>query len=288
MIESLTTEQTAKMSEYVTKYVGIGFSTDNSIKEEDVKSNINSIYTTLLNRKEPEQIVIKSSPRSAWEYICEQNPNITMKDFVWPFFSGSFDSNIFAFYDFFIDEVGITFKDGILEKYNTWKKTLDMGLIFPFDDICIVTKKPTKVSYNSKNQLHCEDGPAIVYEDGFAVYILNGVRMTKEYVETPWNKLDPTIILKETNAEVRRELIRKIGIERFIECSGAKVVDEDGEYQLLMVDIGLGKDNLKPYLKMKNPSIGVYHVEGVGPDCKTVKDALFFRNKTHETHSKLS
>ena len=33
----------------------------------------------------------------------------------------------------------------------------------------------------------------------------------------------------------------------------------------------------RPYLKMKNPSIGTYHIEGIGLECKTVKDAIRFR-----------
>jgi hypothetical protein len=104
--------------------------------------------------------------------------------------------------------------------------------------------------------------------------------MPKEYVETPWDKLDPKLIIKETNAEVRRELVRKIGIERVVEKLGAKVLDKKGDYELIMLDIG--DNNLRPYLKMKNPSIGVYHIEGVQPGCKTVDDALNFRNGTKE------
>ena len=37
---------------------------------------------------------------------------------------------------------------------------------------------------------------------------------------------------------------------------------------------------MRPYLKMTNPSIGVFHVEGVHPDCTTVDQALEFRNGT--------
>jgi len=174
------------------------------------------------------------------------------------------------------------------DNYQRWRKILKLGIIYTFDDVCIVSRKPTKTNHVN-GKLHCEDGPAIEYADGFAIYMLNGVRMKKEHVMTPWNEIDvKKMILKEKNAEVRRELVRKVGMERFIESTDSEVVDTKGDYELLMVDIGLGKDNKKPYLKMKNPSIGVYHVEGVDPSCKTVDDALEFRNKTKETPDKLS
>ena len=93
-------------------------------------------------------------------------------------------------------------------------------------------------------------------------------------------KLDGKIILKEKNAEVRREIVRKIGVEKLVRDVGAKVKDAQGNYELLMIDIDGERE--RPYLKMKNPSIGVYHVEGVSPDCKTVKEALNWRNGTDE------
>ena len=59
---------------------------------------------------------------------------------------------------------------------------------------------------------------------------------------------------------------------------GAKVADRQGDYELLLLDLG-DKRN-RPYLKMLNPSIGTWHVEGVHPDCATVEQALNWRNQT--------
>ena len=93
--------------------------------------------------------------------------------------------------------------------------------------------------------------------------------------------IDPKIILKENNAEVRREIVRKIGIERLCQKLNAKVLDKQGDvYELLNLD--LGENLIRPYLKMRNPSIGTFHVEGVSPDCKTVQEALNWRNKSDE------
>jgi hypothetical protein len=108
------------------------------------------------------------------------------------------------------------------------------------------------------------------------VWALNGVRLPQEIVETLASELDPRLVTTIQNAEVRREFVRKVGIERICEGLNARCLDREGEYELLMLDLGDGRS--RPYLKMRNPSIRVFHIEGVGPDCRTVSQALNFRN----------
>jgi hypothetical protein len=285
MITSLTKEQEAKFVEYVKKGVEIGLSTSPLI-QEDVEKVIRELYSCIL-KTQLEKVVIVDSPIAAWKYIQEASKLQGPNNIIWPFLSGSFDSNIFQFYDYFINELDVKIDDALMVQYKVWKKTQDFGIIYPFDDICIVSRKPTKIHWDmTRSLLHNETGPAIEYADGFAVYLLNGVRMKKEYVETPWNELDPILVLRETNAEVRRELVRKIGIERLVEKLGCTILDAEGDYELLNVDLKDGR--IRPYLKMKNPSIQVYHIEGVHPDCRTVKDALKYRNGTTDSPVKLS
>lgn len=98
--------------------------------------------------------------------------------------------------------------------------------------------------------------------------------------------IDPRIILTEYNVDVRREIVRKIGIERVCSVLGAKCIDKEGNYELLVLYL---KDGVRrPFLKMLNPSIGVYHIEGVHPSSATVKQALKWRNGTNETPIQLT
>ena len=87
-------------------------------------------------------------------------------------------------------------------------------------------------------------------------------------------------MLTEQNAEVRREIVRKIGIELVCQRLGAKTLDEYGDYELITLELQDGRP--RPYLKMLNPSIGTYHVEGVEPGITTVEQALNWRNQTDE------
>ena len=111
------------------------------------------------------------------------------------------------------------------------------------------------------------------------MWCLNGVRVTKEIAETPFDKLNANLVLTEKNAEVRREIVRKIGIERVVKDLGAKVIEKsgDGMYELLKLRVENARIKDRIYLKMRNPSIGVFHVEGVPATIKTIQEALNWR-----------
>ncbi len=89
-------------------------------------------------------------------------------------------------------------------------------------------------------------------------------------------------ILRETNAEIRREIVRKIGIEKVCKDLNAQPISHYRDevngmnYELLLLDLGDGRT--RPYLKMRNPSIGVYHIEGVPPEITSAEQALIWRN----------
>ena len=83
----------------------------------------------------------------------------------------------------------------------------------------------------------------------------------------------------EAVLKVRRELIRKIGIDIFIQKMGAKSIHKQDNYELLSIDLDNQITNCR-YLKMKNPSIQTWHVEGVHRKCNTVQEALNWRAET--------
>ncbi len=143
-----------------------------------------------------------------------------------------------------------------------------------------------KCHIDQNRNMHNSSGPAIIWHDGEKAYYLNGVKVTQEIVETPAEELNPHILLEEHNTEVRREIIRKIGIERVCNTLKAKVIDKQGDYELLR--LYLGDMRRRTYLKMKNPSTGLYHFEGVRPHIKTVREALSWRNQTVENPTVLT
>ena len=147
------------------------------------------------------------------------------------------------------------------------------------ESACFLSHKPTRIRVNHSG-LHCDGGPAALYPDGWAVWALNGVGVPQWLAEQRAEDIDPSRLVEIENAEVRREFVRKVGLERILYKMKARILDKQGDYELVLLE--LGDDRRRPYLKMLNPSIGVWHAEGVLPICKTVAEALAWRNGTAE------
>lgn len=169
------------------------------------------------------------------------------------------------------------------DKFTPWEEASRYGSVrYMHPKFTIVSDRPEILRLDNEGRPHCEDGPSHRWRDGLEFYHLHGIRVPQWVIRTSKNAFTKEMILSEPNADIRREIIRKIGIEKAIDLLGAEVVDTEafeigGVYELLMVDYD-GRGEKRPYLKMKNPSIDAYHIEGVEPSCRTVKQALMYRN----------
>ncbi len=132
-----------------------------------------------------------------------------------------------------------------------------------------------RVHVSSQRSLHRADGPALE-SDVEDLYFLNATLVPDWLVTTPAESLPTDRLAKIDNAQVRAEYVRKIGVERLIQANGARSVAKLGDYELLDFH---WSGQYRPYLKMLNPSVpGLWHVEGVLPSCRTVEQALAWRN----------
>lgn len=300
MIDKLTPQQKKQIPIYRDKWLEIGLSTDR-INQKKAKENFIGFNKVVLGNKEQPIFIFMDSPLTGWfatlllyAYFnkvgdiesqvwsqvwsqvrsqVESQVRSQVKDFVFPYLAGNFWAGYFGFYDFCNRVLGIQFQTQ--KEWDLLLKTSDVNLIYPFKEFVVISQKPTNIKIKN-NVLHNESGASVKYADGFELYSLNGVRISKELVMTPAEKLDPHLIVKETNAEVRREIVRKIGIERVCQKLGSKTLESRWGYELLTLD--LGDNRTRPYLKMINPSTGTYHLEGIEPSITTVEQALAWRN----------
>jgi hypothetical protein len=176
-------------------------------------------------------------------------------------------------------EIGV--KD--LPDYSLVTEWVKFGNVYPLDGACIISSRFAFVHRNRNGIIHKDGGPAAGYADGIQIYALNGVTVPAWLAETPHHKLDAAKFLEIEDVEVRREFIRKLGIERITQnTSLAQLIDKKGDYELYLVDLK-GTTSKVPCLKMLNPSLdGVWHMEFVKKGIKTVDEALEFRNKSKE------
>ena len=104
---------------------------------------------------------------------------------------------------------------------------------YPHADFLMVCERPTAIHRELTNpdvtrgwgshRLHCDDGPAVAFRDGWGVYAIHGVQVPAYVVLEP-EKITWQAIDAETNAEVRRVMIDRYGPERYVVDSGASVV----------------------------------------------------------------
>lgn len=83
----------------------------------------------------------------------------------------------------------------------------------------------TANKYDEDYALHCEDGPSLAYADGTELYAIHGVVVPKRVVMTP-HKLRIKEIQEEGNTEIRRVMLERFGVARFLEEARCHVVDK--------------------------------------------------------------
>jgi len=188
------------------------------------------------------------------------------------------DINWIAYYKYF-DKYGLLPHDKNFEIFDIWYDlSCSCGWCYTFENIVFVCEKPCKLILNNNGRLHNERGMALEYSDGYGLYMLNGVSVPKDLVEIPAEKLDPEKWLKNDNAQVRAEFVRKYGVER-LKTYGESIQKTD-DYELMdMRRLFVNRqERYTPYLFMRNPSVGIFHCEGVSDKSKSIESALAWRN----------
>lgn len=265
MITKLTESQKKLFKTYRDKWISIGLKTGPANRRY-VESLVPALYKSG-GLEAPKDIMWMPSPKAALDYINKKG----YSDYRC---YGQHDAGWLSFYAYMYEVLNIKEVEPLIP---LMKLATEVGWFWCYDKLVIFSERPVKLSLNEQGQLHDEFGPAIVYSDGTCGYYINGVRMLDKFFSDCLPKDLPAAVIAETeNVEMRRELVRLIGLDRVYKELGAEVKDKEGNYELITLNIGTEKP--EPYLKMVNPSIKTLHLECVGENCTTVKEALAWRN----------
>jgi hypothetical protein len=143
-----------------------------------------------------------------------------------------------AYTSFFREVAGLELAGDLWDRGLAYEATTKAASWwFPHRDFIIVCERPTVIHrelVNSNMQrgwgshrLHCADGPAVGFSDGWGVYSIHGVQIPfkqRHIVEQP-NKITVAEIEDERNSEIRRVMIDRYGAARYVSDSGAVVVE---------------------------------------------------------------
>jgi hypothetical protein len=156
---------------------------------------------------------------------------------------------------------------------------MNLGYMWNNEEYCVLCDRVIAAYIDENYEFHKEDGPAIIFRgEGSDVYMLNGVKVTKQIVMEP-ETISVDDVLNEVNAEVKRIMMEQMGIGKYLELSGAKLIDGDMTFvsqqnddryvpRALLED----KEGRKFMVGTDGSTHRVYHMQ-VPEEVKTVSEA---------------
>ena len=114
-------------------------------------------------------------------------------------------------YDYF-SRIGVL-NNKVFNKYSSLLRASNLFTMIQLKRFVIVCNKPKFIKRDDNKKLHCENGKAIEWEDGYGLYKLTGITFSKkEFEAIPAMTLKD--ILKEQNIEKRMALMKYVGTEK--------------------------------------------------------------------------
>ena len=266
-IDTLTDTDIAQFGNYVNKWLDIGLSTE-PVDFENAKIAVCQAYVNV-GLKAPTEFHIACSPIEAINIIKRLDPSKSSSDIFNEMSYGNHDAGWISFYNYFQEVKGLDCVDKLqplmdLAKYCGW--------VSFYENVVVFQHRPEVIKFDDQNRLHCEDGPAIRYRDGFSIYSWHGVSIPAEWIENK-QSLTPKIALSWENIEQRRCACEIIGWARILRELNSEVIDSDVDPMignLLEVDIPeIGREKFLQVLCGTGRTFAI----PVPPECKTALEA---------------
>ena len=303
-IDKLTEEQIARFPEWVDKWIKIGLSIEPADFEMVTKAALKAY--SLCNLKKPIVVLRMSSPYGAtiggplaWKLLKDFSDKkmITaqvgdqvgdqVRDQVW-------DQVGAQVWDQVGDQVGASLWGQHDAGWLSWASYLDdvMGLTclsrglrqaganagwwWAYQGVAILTERPKRLVRDGQGRLHSGDSLALEYPDGWGIYAWHGVRVPERVIRGDYSAHDA---LRESNAEVRRAMIERMGAERFFGELKPTVVhsDQDGlgmNRRLLRIKVPGSRTGYLQSVEVTCPSTGRQYILGVPSDIQTCQAAV--------------
>ena len=146
------------------------------------------------------------------------------------------------------------------------------------EDHALLSERPTKLERDNDGRLHCEDGPAVAYPDGFSMWSWHGVTVPQAVIESP-KALDVKQALDEMNVEVRRVMLTRIGAERLSNELTVVELDQDLDGRGMPRRLfSLAELDDRRFVGYRCPSTGrEYPAQPVPPEVYTCAEAVAWR-----------
>jgi hypothetical protein len=150
------------------------------------------------------------------------------------------------------------------------------GWWWPFTDAVILTERPELIERDMQGRLHAERGPAIRYRDGWSIYVWHGVRVPASIIEHP-ETITAKAITAESNAEIRRVMVTRMGAERYVAELGVRRTQADDYGELYRVSRPDDSDLVLVKVQNSTPEPDGHFKDyflRVHPDCQSAREGI--------------
>jgi hypothetical protein len=215
-IESLTKDQEKQLDVYRDKWIKIGLSCEPCNFEESKKYAI--IAYEAAGLEPPKDFYHVKGPKECIELLQTLDKEVKSSREC-SFIYGSHDASWLAFYDYCHEVLGIDCSpvegvSGVAKNCGWW---------VAYDDFVIFQDRHCVLKTNDVG-LHCEDGPAVEYPDGFKVWAINGVRLTEQIIMHP-ETLTVQQIDSEQDLDKKSIMIERFGWHNYLSEINAECLD---------------------------------------------------------------
>ena len=112
------------------------------------------------------------------------------------------------------------------------------GFVWVKHDKVIYCDRPEIAKFDDQGRLHCEDGPAIQFRDGWGYYYMSGIPVSEYYGKMPADEIKLDEVLQLRNSDMRMAIIKKIGLTRLLATTKHRVISEAHGNSLIEFKLG--------------------------------------------------
>lgn len=239
-IESMTDGQLKEMEAFRAKQLADGHSL-RALDMQEVKTSVDWMYSKL--GKEPPTIIRCQSPwqmsympavmkrlGSGTEIKMDADFKKDAQDaFNSRFWASWWWTGWYAFLDF-PRKLGIEYPAEKNQDLDSVIASLKAAFGYTmYDKICFVCERPVSLTVDTAQRHHNETGPALRFSDGYSLYSWHGLTLPegKEWIITNPEQITIEKIDAEENQEIKRVMLERFGIERYLKEGNAVKVHQD-------------------------------------------------------------
>ena len=190
---------------------------------------------------------------------------------------GQQEAGWLSFYDYFKKATNLINETAKLEGVLEVAQSANWWL--PCENICFVSDRPEITKLDDNGVIHCEDGPAIKYRDGFSVHAWHGTRIPSEWIERS-ETLTPEMAITWENVEQRRCIAEILGWHNILTDKrlNARTINKDENPQIgELIEVDIPDIGTERFLKVLCGTKRDFALP-VPPDMNTALDAQAWLN----------